>query len=135
MNLLDVISHMIFLILIILSMVIEFRKVKYINWILYSCVAISFLIAFAQRLLVNSIGMWLAYLGVVFSIFVNTSKFGMRYKRRLRIIFGNQLYVIHAILGVILLIIAVKFQSLISLITLAILLMAYIDFKNYRKEH
>jgi len=135
MNFLDQINHMAFLILIILSIVMEFKKIKYINWILYGCVANIFLTSLVQRLPLNDTVMWLVYLGLVFSIFINTSKFGMRYKRMLKTILGNWLYVAHVILAMILVIISIKFQELMSSMTLIVLIMAYIDFKNYKKEH
>ena len=135
MNFLDQINQMAFLILIILSIVIEFKKIKYINWVLYGCVAIIFLTSLVQRLPLNDTVMWLVYLGLVFSIFINTSKFGMRYKRMLKTILGNWLYVAHVILAMILVIISIKFQELMPSMTLIVLIMAYIDFKNYKKEH
>jgi len=135
MNFLDQINHMAFLILIILSIVMEFKKIKYINWILYGCVANIFLTSLVQRLPLNDTVMWLVYLGLVFSIFINTSKFGMRYKRILKTILGNWLYVAHVMLAMILLIISIKFQALMPSMTLIVLIMAYIDFKNYQKEH
>jgi len=135
MNFLDQINQMAFLTLIILSIVIEFKKIKYINWVLYGCVAIIFLTSLVQRLPLNDTVMWLVYLGLVFSIFINTSKFGMRYKRMLKTILGNWLYVAHVILAMILVIISIKFQELMPSMTLIVLIMAYIDFKNYKKEH